>query len=238
MAEKNWFPLESNPAVMNSYMAKLGLNIENYSFHDVFSTEDWALEMIPQPVVSVLLLYPISTESEAHLESEAKHINENGQTVSSNVRFMKQTISNACGTLALLHSVSNAHEYQGIEFVKPDSYLAHFLENTKEMKPDEIATFLEVDNELEVTHENAATEGQSEQTADVDSHFICFSHVDGNLYELDGRKQFPINHGTTSSSMILEDACKVIKQFMDRQPNEVRFTIIALCKSSPTAEDE
>lgn len=28
-------------------------------FTDVFSTEDWALEMVPSPVLAVLFLYPI-----------------------------------------------------------------------------------------------------------------------------------------------------------------------------------
>lgn len=30
---------------------------------------------------------------------------------------------------------------------------------------------------------------------DVDLHFITFVEADNHLYELDGRKLFPINHG-------------------------------------------
>lgn len=55
-----------------------------------------------------------------------------------------------------------------------------------------------------------------------------YRHVDGHLYELDGRKAFPINHGATTPSTLLVDACTVIKQFMDRDPGEMRFTIVAL----------
>ena len=51
----------------------------------------------------------------------------------------------------------------------------------------------------------------------------------------DGRKAFPINHGASSADTLLEDACKVIRAFMDRDPEEVKFTIVALCK---TAEEE
>jgi ubiquitin carboxyl-terminal hydrolase L3 len=52
------------------------------------------------------------------------------------------------------------------------------------------------------------------------------------LYELDGRKSFPINHGITTPETLLEDACAVVKQFMARDPEEVRFTIVALANVS------
>ena len=50
----------------------------------------------------------------------------------------------------------------------------------------------------------------------------------GHLYELDGRKAFPINHGETSPETLLADACRVIQGFFDRDPEEVGFTIMAL----------
>lgn len=56
-------------------------------------------------------------------------------------------------------------------------------------------------------------------------------------YLLDGRKQFPINHGSASTDQLLEKSCEVIKQFMQRQPDELRFTIIALCKVSQSSEE-
>ena len=55
-----------------------------------------------------------------------------------------------------------------------------------------------------------------------------FSHIDGHLYELDGRKSFPINHGVSTYDTVLEDSCRVVKEFMSRDPEELRFTIIAL----------
>jgi hypothetical protein len=30
-----------------------------FRFHDVLSTEEWALEMIPQPAIAVVMLFPI-----------------------------------------------------------------------------------------------------------------------------------------------------------------------------------
>jgi ubiquitin carboxyl-terminal hydrolase L3 len=48
---KNWFPLESNPYVMGNYIQSLGVDMTLLKFHDVLSTEEWALEMIPKPVL-------------------------------------------------------------------------------------------------------------------------------------------------------------------------------------------
>ena len=58
---KHWFPLESNPEVMTQYAGKLGLDTSSDGlwFHDVLSTEDWAFAMVPQPVLGVLMLFPI-----------------------------------------------------------------------------------------------------------------------------------------------------------------------------------
>ena len=48
---------------------------------------------------------------------------------------------------------------------------------------------------------------------------------------LDGTKLDPINHGATSTETFLEDAVRVIRQFMARDPEEVRFTVMALAHS-------
>ena len=51
-------PLESNPDVLNKLIAKLGFDTSKYAYMDVFSTEEWAADMIPSPCKSVLFLYP------------------------------------------------------------------------------------------------------------------------------------------------------------------------------------
>ncbi len=169
---------------MNAYMGKLGLNIAQYSFHDVLSTEDWALEMVPRPVLGVLMLFPINEASEQHRDEERVCIENNGQILSDQLFYTKQTIGNACGTIGLLHAVGNARSSFLADAISDESYLFHFFQATANMNPEAIATYLESDEALEETHTSAATEGQSESVDDVDNHFICFSHVDGNLYEL------------------------------------------------------
>jgi ubiquitin carboxyl-terminal hydrolase L3 len=45
---------------------------------------------------------------------------------------------------------------------------------------------------------------------------------------MDGRKPFPINHGPCTE--FLADTCKVIQKFMDREPDALQFTMMALCQ--------
>ncbi len=86
--------------------------------------------------------------------------------------------------------------------------------------------------------------------------------INGHIYEFDGRKEFPINHGTVEailkenstidewresskhsctnpvensaeSSLLLAASVKVVlEHFMKHDPEEVRFTFLALCSKS------
>ncbi|KAL4124180.1 hypothetical protein KRP22_012181 [Phytophthora ramorum] len=232
---KRWFPLESNPLVMNAYVASMGFPTSEFRFCDVLSTEEWALAMVPTPVAAVILLYPIKPHTEEADKQEAARIDKEGQMVSPNVYYMRQTVGNACGTVGILHAIGNMRHL--VRF-SPDSFLDKFFNKIKTKTPEEIGQLLEEDDELENLHGSAAETGQSEQLESVDdqiiTHFVCFSCVDGSLYELDGdrRKGRPINHGPSSPYTILHDACQVIKKYMARDEGEMRFTILALAKAA------
>ncbi|POM67699.1 Ubiquitin carboxyl-terminal hydrolase, partial [Phytophthora palmivora] len=77
---KRWFPLESNPDVMNAYVEKMGFPTSLFSFCDVLSTEEWALGMVPTPVVGVIMLFPIKPHTEEADKEEAARIEKDGQT--------------------------------------------------------------------------------------------------------------------------------------------------------------
>lgn len=52
-----------------------------------------------------------------------------------------------------------------------------------------------------------------------------------NFWLSDGRQPSPVNHGSSSPETLLEDAARVCKDYMARNPGEVRFTMVALAAS-------
>jgi ubiquitin carboxyl-terminal hydrolase L3 len=239
-----WFPLESNPGLMNGYIQTLGFNTDLYHFVDVISTDDWALEMIPQPVLAVVMLYPLTEKQLAHEKNEAAAAaaaasTGDGSTAAENVWFIKQRIGNACGTIGLLHSLLNTPE--PFNQFQPDSWLHTFKLSCEGQTPVRRAEILEADDTIATLHdaatassENATSRGRLDD--DIITHFIALVCVNGVLYELDGRKAGPIAHGTTSTSTLLPDACRVIREFMARDPDEIRFTILALAPKQESDE--
>ncbi|KAL7123511.1 hypothetical protein ACP275_01G109400 [Erythranthe tilingii] len=226
---KRWLPLEANPDVMNQFLWGLGVAPDEAECFDVYGLDDELLEMVPKPVLAVLFLYPLTKQSEEERIEQDSAIKD----LSSEVYFMKQTVGNACGTIGLLHAVGNITSE--INLVD-GSYLDNFFKSTAKMNPSERATFLENDREMEVAHSVAATAGETEASDNVDTHFICFSCANGQLYELDGRRAGPISHGASSTSTLLKDAAKVIQKIIQKNPDSINFNVIAISKKTGELE--
>lgn len=230
-------PLESNPDVLNKYLEKLGFPTALYKLHDVLGLEDWAFDMVPSPVKGVVFLYPITDEQEKARADEAKKIEADGQEVSESLYYTKQSVPNACGTVALTHIAANIAKQTGgdVELAK-DSWFATFLDTTKDKSADERAELMDVGDfaeTLEEAHQSSAAEGQTAPPErQVATHFIAFIIKDGNLYEMDGRKKSPVNHGKSTEKTLLADAAKVMKDFMKRNPDSLDFTFMALAPNN------
>jgi len=217
-----WLPLESNPDVMTKYVRNLGIE-EPWFFTDVFGLEPELLAMVPRPVLAVLLLYPLSDNVTNHPLGEEKPEPE--------IYFAKQTIGNACGTMGIIHAIAN-----NLKKIKVDDskHFIKFYEQTKDLTPLEKAQYLETDTVMGGAHEETAQEGQTEAPSKDDllrHHFVSFVNHGGDLYELDGRRDAPLHHGTTCGDTLLEDAVQVVKKFIERDSEETGFSVIALCKA-------
>nr|XP_019827116.1 PREDICTED: ubiquitin carboxyl-terminal hydrolase isozyme L3 [Bos indicus] len=139
MEGQRWLPLEANPEVTNQFLKQLGLH-PNWQFVDVYGMDPELLSMVPRPVCAVLLLFPITEKYEVFRTEEEEKIKSQGQDVTSSVYFMKQTISNACGTIGLIHAIANNKDKMHFE---SGSTLKKFLEESASMSPEERARYLE-----------------------------------------------------------------------------------------------
>jgi ubiquitin carboxyl-terminal hydrolase L3 len=231
-----WIPLESNPEVMNDFLLKIGVP-NKLEICDIFGFEAELLDMVPKPVKAVLLLFPVSPQSEDFRVAQVKKISESGQELPAGIWFTTQTIGNACGTIGLLHAVGNNLETLGP--LPAGSWSQRFFTDSLDADSDARAALLQSDDSIASVHADAAAAGQSaapERPEDCMLHFVCFVEKGGFLIELDGRKPFPINHGPCGEGELLNAAIQVIKSdFMATDPGSNLFSAVAY---SATAADE
>ncbi|KAJ8667952.1 hypothetical protein QAD02_009615 [Eretmocerus hayati] len=225
MTQVTWVPLESNPEVMTKFLHKTGVPTK-WELTDVYGLDPELLAMVPKPVIALILLYPISPKSESY-KAELEEKEKAKGVTNGKVYHLAQYVSNACGTIALIHSVANKLDQIKLE----DGEMKKFLDETKDMTSEERGAALIKAEGIGDTHKDLAQEGQTEvpgENVKVYHHFVALIERDGCIYELDGRKPFPINHGPSSPETFLEDAAKVCKEYMQQDPDEVGFTMIAL----------
>eukprot|EP00871_Galdieria_phlegrea_P005366 jgi/Galph1/5830/GphlegSOOS_G4505.1 len=221
--KKRWIPLESNPQVLTSFIHKLGVEGDT-CLVDVLSPE--LLDLVPRPVYAVILLYPLNSKA----DQMEKNMQPSNLESTTNVYFCKQTISNACGTVALLHAILNNVQRVAL---KENSFLKQFYQQSLPLSPDDRAKLLEQSEELDAVHHTFAQSGQSEAPCsddELDLHFITFVCSGNKLVQLDGRLDQPVVYGDCSDNDdLLKEATKVIQEgFMAVDPDEVRFTMLAL----------
>jgi ubiquitin carboxyl-terminal hydrolase L3 len=123
--DDNWLPMESNPEVMTTFLRELGLNADTYIVQDLLSVEEWAQEMLGQPVLGLVFLYEINQLQRDFEKAESAALEKN--RVTDNVFFMKQYAKNACGTIALFHVVMN-NLYDYSDLVREGSFFTKFAE--------------------------------------------------------------------------------------------------------------
>jgi len=224
-----WVPLESNPQALTKFAHRLGVQ-PKWVFSDCIGLDEELLAMSPQPVIALMFLFPYSKMMQFR-EEEAHKLEKAPQNISPKVYYMKQLVGNACGTVAMVHCIANNRDRLGVD---DNSFFSKFLEKTRQANPEERGKMFGSENKLAEISESCAKD-ETTQTdapaadANVDSHFICFTEIDGHLYELDGAKDFPINHGPTNPEKLLFDAARVVKaNFVDRLKDDLYFSLMTL----------
>lgn len=218
-----WTPMEINPEMLNKIMDTLGVG-GNWRFVDVLGLEGDQLSAVPKPCCALMLLFPLTQQHETFRQQQADKV-----AAGSEVYFLKQTVGNSCGTIALVHAVGNNRDKLTFN---DGSALKTFLDQTASMSADDRAKNFESNQAIKEAHNDVAAQGQCRPEADkVNFHFIAFVNVNGQLHEFDGKMNGAVNHGTTKDETFVTDAAKVCREFVERAEGEVRFSAVALCQS-------
>lgn len=221
-------PLESDPEVFSELAHTIGLS-PVLLFHDVYSLTDPELvAFIPQPVMAIIVLFPISAGYEADRQKTPA-------TPHSPVRWFKQTIRNGCGLYALLHALANLSP----DFVVEDLPLNKLvLQNlVPGMSPEDAAQLVVLLEKSIQLDANFGLRGQTDAPSaddDIQFHFTTFvKGLNGHVYELDGRRSGPVDLGETVPDLPLLADSKVadrVKFYMDitDDRDKDKFAVMAL----------
>ncbi|GAO50514.1 hypothetical protein G7K_4638-t1 [Saitoella complicata NRRL Y-17804] len=230
-----------SPGVFTQLISDLGAK-------DIQVEELYAIDkdLISQydPIYGVIFLFKWGKE---HGEQSAQGgtLDENAST---SLWFAHQTIQNACGTQAILSILLNN---PGIELgEKLDGFKDFTREFPPEIRGDALTNsevFARVHNSfarVEPWEEEERKPKEGEE-GEAPYHFIAYVPVDGTLFELDGLKPAPVNHGPVAGSSSAEFADALIPVLERRistfASTSIEFSLLALTKDlrlSPFATEE
>lgn len=228
-----WLALESNPKVFNEFAKKVGL-ADRFEFVDYYGPG-----IMQQPVLAFLLLFPFSDNMFDHRQKQEDALQEIPDYLdrSKHLCFVKQVsgFGNACGTIACLHVCLNTHG--SMDETTP---LGSFRKSSNSSTPQERGEMLHQLDAFKCVSDSAAVSSEA-QTAvpdrdgvELDHHFVAFiwDVKSERIFELDGTKFGPIDHGPSSLEDFEENTWEVIqKNFMQVEPDSLEFSLMALtCK--------
>jgi ubiquitin carboxyl-terminal hydrolase L3 len=87
-------------------MKSIGVS-DKFQLFDVYGLEEDTLAFLNKPVLAFILLFPCTENYENHRKQQDEKLKENPPKTPENLFYMKQYLHNACGTVALFHSILN-----------------------------------------------------------------------------------------------------------------------------------
>lgn len=241
MNDNAWEPLEGTPEALNVLAKGLGLDTQQWHFVDVFGLDNELLSLVPSGAAALVLLYPTTIpEINAYL----RRTDSAPLQCPSNVVFLRQLVGGTCATIAVVHAVTNATSCH--EAISADSPLAnalkeashrndlmcrsrHFVECAAVRNAHQAAVMATIN-----VHGTTCRAGQRQGR-----HFLAFVNRNGNLLELDGRRDAPVSRSTTSADTFLSDAAAEVRGIVASTNDSsvhVRCSLVALVPTNSTLE--
>lgn len=226
MSAGDWCLLESDPGLFSALIREFG-------FTGAQVDELWGLEPdISKPLGKIFgLIFLFKWDGKKETQSQGTVVNDQDQP---GLFFARQVINNACGTQALLSVLLNIKD----EKTQLGETLANFMDFAGCLDSEMKGYSLSNSDAIRSIHNSFARQ-QLFEMEDLNApkekdvyHFVSYVPVNGRLWELDGLKSGPIDHGKLDDGADWMDAARpVIQQRMNKySSSEVGFCLLAVCE--------
>lgn len=189
-----WLELESDPGLFTMLMEDFG--VKNVQVEEIYDLQ----KSLEGPVYGFIFLFRWIEERRARrkiVDTSETYVKDE-ETVN-NIFFAQQVVPNSCATHALLSVLLNTDLHLGDTLMRLKSH-------TKGMSPENKGYAIGNTPELACAHNSHAmtlTKRRLDRSSGVSTgrftgeafHFVSFVPINGHLFELDGLKPFPMNHG-------------------------------------------
>jgi len=223
--EGTWCLIESDPGVFTELIREFGC--KGLQVEELWSLEEDDFNRL-KPVHGMIFLFKWIGPST--VGNSGGSLVEDGRL--DKIFFPRQVINNACATFAIISILMNL-EHQDVELGK---VLGEFKEFTKSFDPAMKGLALSNSDVIRTVHNSFARQTIfefEEKAASKDDdvyHFVSFLPINGRLYELDGLRDGPIDHGAIPDG---KDWTTVVRSVLQERINrynegEIHFNLMAI----------
>ncbi|KAF9579548.1 hypothetical protein BGW38_004149 [Lunasporangiospora selenospora] len=223
----NWCLIESDPGVFTGIIK--GIGVSGVQVEEIYSIDRDTLADL-KPIHGLIFLFKYEGRGP---ESAGVGVSQAPIDYREDIFFAQQVINNACATQAILSILLNSQKIDlGEELTNFKTFVSDF--------PPELKGYAITNSEvIRIVHNSFARSDpfindiQDPSAQDDDLfHFIAYTPINGNLYELDGLQEGPRNHGPCGEGedAWLEKVGPIIQARMDQYASsgEIRFNLMAV----------
>ncbi|XP_020897465.1 ubiquitin carboxyl-terminal hydrolase isozyme L5, partial [Exaiptasia diaphana] len=220
-AGAEWCLMESDPGVFTELIR--GFGCTGVQVEEIYSLDQASLENL-RPVHGLIFLFKWrqGEESVGTVVQDSRSLG---------IFFAKQVITNACATQAILSVLLNT--------THPDIDIGPNLSSFKEFSNtfDSALKGLSLTNSdvIRSVHNSFSRQQMFEFDAKIPQkdddvyHFVAYVPINGRLYEIDGLKDGPIDHGACTYENWLNVCSPIIEARMQKYSSEeIRFNLMAI----------
>ncbi|XP_054290622.1 ubiquitin carboxyl-terminal hydrolase calypso-like [Macrosteles quadrilineatus] len=226
---EGWLELESDPGLFTLLLEDFG--VKGVQVEEIYDLQ----KSLDSPVYGFIFLFRWIEERRSRRKVvDQSDIYVKDEEIVNNIFFAQQMVPNSCATHSLLSVLLNCHN------IHLGSTLSRLKAHTHGMCPENKGWAIGNTPELARAH-NSHAMPQAKRRLDKSTgistgrftgeayHFVSYVPINGRLFELDGLKPFPMDHGPWNESEDWTDKFhSVIADRLGIAAGDIRFNLMAV----------